>query len=145
MQQDAAAFVTDQYDTVYLWTRQIFLRDRVAAVSTRVAEVVNGQRAGSAGTRPALPQGQDREKRDWLDCRSGRSSTARPTTPLCNSATQHKDDPVVAIGTLRDDLYMHILPGRETDRFYLLPANAKVQMLVRASVPKTPRRDRHRR
>jgi hypothetical protein len=51
-------------------------------------------------------------------------------------SSQHKQDPVVATATLRDDIYLHILPGRDTERFYLLAANAKVQLLTRSSVVK---------
>jgi hypothetical protein len=37
---------------------------------------------------------------------------------------------------LRDDSYLHDAPGRQTDRYFLLPENDKLQLLVRASVAK---------
>jgi hypothetical protein len=51
-------------------------------------------------------------------------------------SSHHKDDPVIATAILRDDVNLHILPGRDTEHFYMLAGSAKVQLLARASIPK---------
>src|SRR6185437_14788425 len=51
-----------------------------------------------------------------------------------NLAKQHAGQQPVATAVLYNEMYVHLTPGRKTQRFYLLPPNEKVSLLERASV-----------
>ena len=120
---------------VYVSAKASFLRDRLAAVSNRVAEVSNGQRlVVLEHVRRFFKVRTEKGEIGWID---ERAVIDQPTydkfTSLANS---NAHDPVIVPGVLRDDSYVHDAPGRQSEHYYLFPENTKLQLLARASVPK---------
>ena len=128
-------FHHEQHEMVYVSIRQTFLHDRVAPVSNRVCQVANGQSLEVLERdRRFLKVKTEKNQIGWIEERA--VIDAKTYNGFMKLAEEHKADAVAATATLKDDLAMHLLPGRETDRFYLLAVNTNVELLAHASAPK---------
>jgi hypothetical protein len=120
---------------VYVTAKQTFLRDRVAAVSNRTATVENGDKLevlerGRRFVRVQTAKGET----GWIDEKV--VATQEIFDQFDDLKKKHKDDPTVASAVVRDEVYLHAAPGRETERFYRLVEGEKLKLLARATLPK---------
>ena len=121
---------------VYVTAKQAFLRDRVAAVSNRTGTVANGDKLvvlehSRRFVKVRTPHGEV----GWLEERlTADQGVADRFEELQQT---HAKDPVIASGTARDEVYMHLTPGRETERFFRLAEGDSLSLLERASVVKS--------
>jgi len=119
---------------VYVTAKQTTLRDRVAAVSNRVATVQNGDRLEVIEHgRHYVHVKTDAGQLGWI------SEKAVATQDIYDGfqalADAHKKDPAVATAVVSDEVNMHLKPGRETDSLFRLQEKDKLQLLQRATLP----------
>jgi len=123
-------------EVMYVSAAQASLRDRVAAVYTKVGTVKNGDRVSVL----------DREKRfvkvrtddgleGWLEQRYVISQQVYDSFQKLSK--EHANDPLQATGTTRNDTNLHIEPGRESEHLYQLPLASKVSILSRGTAEKS--------
>ncbi len=127
-------------DFVYVTAKETFLRDRIAAVSNRTGTVENGEKLKVLDharhfVKVQTPKGEI----GWIEEKL--VATEQTQADFAAVAAEHKDDPVVASGVVRDQVYLHLKPGREAVRFYLLEENDKLQLLRRATIVKATNGD----
>jgi hypothetical protein len=130
-------------DVVYVTAKEAWLRDRIAPVSSKIAPVSNGEKLAVLGHDRRFYQVRTPDgKTGWIE---EHSVIDQPTYNAFQTLSRdHAKDPVVATGVLRDELYAHLSPGRDTDRFYLMPEGDKLQLLERASIKKLTPQEAYR-
>ena len=120
---------------VFCTAKQGLLRDRIAAVSNRTGTVNNGEKLevlehGRRFIKVKTPRGEV----GWLDEKSLATQATADTFETLRTA--HKDDPTIASAVVRDEVYLHEKPGRETERFFRLAEGDKLKLLQRATLLK---------
>jgi len=120
---------------IYVTSKQTYLRDRVAAVSNRTATVRNGD------TLEVLEHGRrfyhvktSTGEIGWIDERA--VATQDIYDAFQELAKSHAKDPAVASAVVRDEVNLHLKPGRDTEHFYRLAEADKLQLIQRATLPK---------
>lgn len=120
---------------VYVTAKATFLRDRIAAVSNRTGNVVNGQRMEIVDqNRRFYRVRTDKGEEGWIDEKA--VATEKVADEFTALHKQHGTDAPIATGSVRDDVYLHTLPGRDTNKLYRLEEGDKLKLLVRASTLK---------
>lgn len=122
-------------ETVYVEQKDAYLRDHVAAVSNRTGHVENGDKLVVLEHGRRFVRVRD-EKNEvgWIEERYVvPQSVYDGFEQLHDQAISY---PVVVTATVRDDVAMHLAPGRDTPHLFMLKEGDKVQLMKRASTAK---------
>ena len=76
----------------------------------------------------------DKGEQGWIDEKA--VATQEVYDEFQALGKEHKGDPMVASSVVRDEVNLHLKPGRDTERFYRLAEGDKLQLLERATLPK---------
>ena len=121
---------------VFVTSKQAFLRDRIAAVSNRTGEVANGDQLKVLDhARHFIKVETSKGEIGWIEEKAVATPELSGEFDVLRDA--HKSDPPVASGVARDQVYLHIKPGRDAEHFYLLNEGDKLQLLKRATLVKS--------
>ncbi len=120
---------------VYVTAKETFLRDRIAAVSNRTGTVRNGDRLKVLDHgRRFIKVETDKGEQGWID-----EKVVAPQEVFDgfgDLGRAHGSEQPVASAVVRDEVYMHLKPGRDTERLFRLAEGEKLQLLRRATLPK---------
>ncbi len=120
---------------VYVDAKQTFLRDRVAAVSNRTGTVSNGDRLEVLEHgRRFLRVRTDKGVTGWIDEKAVVSQSVYDAFE--GMKRQFAFQVPVASAVVRDEVYLHVLPGRDTDKLFRLNEGDKLKLLRRATLQK---------
>lgn len=120
---------------VFVTVKTTFLRDRIAAVSNRTGNVENGDRLEILEQNKRFYRVKtDKGEVGWIDQRA--VATEQVQKEFEDLGAAHERDVPVATGVVRDDVYLHNRPGRDTDKLFRLEEGNKLKLLARASTLK---------
>ncbi len=120
---------------VYVDAKQAFLRDRVAAVSNRTGTVSNGDRLEvMEHGRRFLRVKTDKGVTGWIDEKAVVPQSVYDAFDALKR--QFAFQVPVASAVVRDEVYLHAKPGRDTDKLFRLSEGDKLKLLRRATLEK---------
>lgn len=125
-----------QHEYMYVSAAETSLRDRVATMFNKVGSVNNGDRVEVLEKqRRFLRVRTDKGQEGWIEERSLVPQDVYDG--FQKLAQDNASTPVQGHGTTRAELNMHLTPNRDGDHLYQLKDGEKVDILRRATAPKT--------
>jgi len=124
------------HEYMYVSAAETSLRDRVATMYNKVGTVENGERVEVLEKqRRFLRVRTDKGQEGWIEERSLVPQDVYDG--FQKLAQDNASTPVQARGATRAELNMHLTPSRDGDHLYQLKDGEKVDILRRATAPKT--------